>query len=917
MEKYSLKLMSLACLALTMALFAPQRALADDDDPPSRVARLGYTHGSISFQPAGTDDWVSAVVNRPITTGDKLWADNESRAELHIGSASLRISSNTGFSFLNLTDSVTQIQLTSGSLRVRVKRLDEDETFEIDTPNLAFSVLRPGTYRINVNEGGDATIITVRGGEGEVTGGGSAFTVHAHEVGNFNGTDQLTADVEGYQNDDDDDFDAWCADRDRHEDLSQSARYVSPDVIGYQDLDGNGDWRPVPEYGTVWFPRTTIEGWAPYRYGHWAYVYPWGYTWIDDAPWGFAPFHYGRWINYGGVWGWVPAPPPAPGIVYVRPVYAPALVAWVGGPHFGVGVSVGGGGGFAAGVNVGWFPLGPREVFVPSYPVSRRYVTNVNVSNTTVNTTVVNNYYNTTIVNRNTTVINNTTVIQQTYVNQRVAGAVTATTPQAFTSAQPVARNVVRVDVREVASAPVNAFTPPVAPAKQAVLGGAAVAVVKPPVAVQTRAVVAKVPPPPPPVAFARQQQAIQANGGRPLAVSQVRQIQPQNVQVAQPQVKIAPLSKPATPQNLPGNRPGQPLNVGGNAVNGNANGNRKTFEDRPRPAGDSNPVSNNGPSSNSSPGSNNKPAGNSNAGGGNNSPGGNTNAGGGNKPGGNSNPVNTNSPSGSNNPGGNNAGGANTKVGGNANPAGNAGPSGNNNPGGGNNPGGNNAGGANYKVGGNSNPVNTNGPSGNNSAGGNNKPNGNNASGGNSSSGGNNSPGGNSNAGGGNKPGGNTNPVNTNGPSGNNNAGGNNKPSGSNASGGNNSPGNNNAGGGNTKPGGNTNPLSNNGPSGNSSTGSNNKPVGNANAGGGNNSPGGNNNAGGNNNKPGGSNNNTSNAGSHPQPVVQPQVKQDQKQEDRHVSNDQNSRGKQDEGKNKPSQSDKDKEKQKDEHHR
>ena len=73
------------------SLFVPARAAADDDDPPSRVARLGYIRGSVSFQPAGTDDWVNAIVNRPITTGDKLWADRDSRAELHVGSASIRM----------------------------------------------------------------------------------------------------------------------------------------------------------------------------------------------------------------------------------------------------------------------------------------------------------------------------------------------------------------------------------------------------------------------------------------------------------------------------------------------------------------------------------------------------------------------------------------------------------------------------------------------------------------------------------------------------------------------------------------------------------------------------------------------------------------------------------------------------------
>lgn len=593
MAKNRFKLLCLLILALAVTLCVPRQAAADDDDPPSRVARLGYMHGAVSFEPAGTDDWVSAEVNRPMTTGDKLWSDNDSRAELRVGESSIRLSSNTGFSFLNLTDEVTQIQLTAGTLRIRVKRLDENETFEVDTPNLAFSILRPGIYRISVNDEGDATQIKVRSGEGEVTGGGAAYNIHAEEVASFRGTDQLNADLEGWQNDDDD-FDQWCARRDRHEDLSVSARYVSPDVVGYEDLDDYGGWRPVPEYGTVWFPHTTVVGWAPYRYGHWAYVYPWGYTWVDDAPWGFAPFHYGRWVSVGGAWGWVPCPPPERGVVYVRPVYAPALVAWVGGPHFAVGI------GFGGGVSVGWFPLGPREVYVPSYPVSRTYVTNVNVSNTVVNTTVINNYYNTTVVNKNVT------VIHQTYVNQSVAGAVTATTPQAFSTAQPVARNVVRVDAREVATAPVNAFTPSVAPPKQAVLGAAAAARVKPPAFVQNRAVVAKVTPPPPPVPFARQQQAIQANGGKPLAISQVRQLQPQNAAVAHPSVKIAPRVTTVNPGNkggnaqannsgksAQGNNSGQPGNNSGQAGSGGNAGNQnqgyRKFNDRPnsgQPAG-------------------------------------------------------------------------------------------------------------------------------------------------------------------------------------------------------------------------------------------------------------------------------------------------------------------------------------------
>jgi hypothetical protein len=577
MRKLAPKLVVLFSLALTVAFLVPLRARADDEDPPSRVARISHTDGAVSFNPAGTDDWVSAVINRPMTTGDKLWSDNGGRAELHIGSASIRIGSTTGFNFLNLTDNIAQIQVTEGVLRVRVKRLEQDETFEIDTPNLAFSILRPGTYRLTVNEAGDNTVISVLGGEGEVTGGGQAYSVHANQTASFVGTDQLNADVQDLAGDDN--FDQWCAQRELREDRSASARYVSPDVIGYEDLDEYGGWRPVPEYGTVWFPHTTVVGWAPYRYGHWVYIAPWGYTWVEDEPWGFAPFHYGRWITVGGVWGWVPSPAPVVGVAYVRPVYAPALVAWVGGPRFAVGVGVGGGGA------VGWFPLGPREVYVPAYPVSRRYVTNVNVTNTRVETTVVNNYYTNVVVNKQVNVTN------VTYVNQRVNGAVTATSGATFTSGRSVSRDVVRVDQREVVSANVVAGGPAIAPTRESVIGSGRPDAARPPAVFANRTVVARTAPPPPPPSFDRQQAAIRENGGRPLAVTQYHQLQPaaQTQAAARTNVRIAPATRtvtPIPPRNNIATRPGQPTgpananrpgpvpnNPAGNPpANGNAN---------------------------------------------------------------------------------------------------------------------------------------------------------------------------------------------------------------------------------------------------------------------------------------------------------------------------------------------------------
>ena len=483
-RKHARTVASFLGMALLLALFLPKLALADDDDdPPSVVARLAYAQGSVSFQPGGTDDWVSATLNRPVTTGDKLWSDSDGRAELQLDASTIRLSNNTGFSFLNLDDNITQIRLTEGTLLIRVRQLENNEQYEVDTPNLAFSITAPGTYRVSVNEGGDSTAIKVPNGEGQVTGGGASYSVRANDDAVFSGTDQLSADVQDYAADNDD-FDSWSAQRDSRYEHSKSSQYVSADVVGYEDLDDHGDWRDSQEYGHVWYPRVEQTDWAPYHYGHWSYIEPWGYTWVDDAQWGFAPFHYGRWVSVEGRWGWIPAPRRVEGVAYVRPVYAPALVAFVGGGGFSVGVSVGGGGGA-----VGWFPLGPREVYVPSYRTSPRYVERVNISNTTVNRTVVNNYYNTTIVNNNTT---NVRVNNVTYVNQRVPGAVMATSQQAFTSAQPVSRNVVRVDQRQLATAQVQVRQPNIVPTKQAVLGSARPAAKQPPAALQARAVVAK-----------------------------------------------------------------------------------------------------------------------------------------------------------------------------------------------------------------------------------------------------------------------------------------------------------------------------------------------------------------------------------------------------------------------------------------
>jgi hypothetical protein len=502
-----------------------------DDDPPGRVARLNYIQGSVSFQPGGETDWVQANPNRPLTTGDNLWADRNSRGELHIGSTAIRLSGETGISFLNLDDRTVQIQLAQGSLSVRVRRLEGGDAFEIDTPNLAFTVQRPGEYRFDVDPNGQTTNITVREGEGEANGGGSNFHLDSGESARVSGTDSLTFDIGHVGRLDG--FDDWCGSRDNREEHAQSARYVSRDVIGYEDLDDYGVWRSVPEFGSVWFPAHVAGSWAPYRFGHWVWIEPWGWTWVEDEPWGFAPFHYGRWAVVGGDWCWVPGP------VVVRPVYAPALVAFVGGPRFNLSISMGGGGGVA------WFPLGPREVYVPAYRASPRYVQNVNITNTTVNVVNVTNVYN------------NTNVNNITYMHQNNVGAVTAVSHDTFVNARPVGAAAVRVNPQQLRAAEVQRGVA-VAPVRQSVVGAGAPAAVKPPAEVMNRQVVVKEAPAAPPVSFQRRQQVLSAQPGSVPSRQQMDQLRGPQVQQQQPAGKVAPLARGNQNATQPGSAPAQ-----------------------------------------------------------------------------------------------------------------------------------------------------------------------------------------------------------------------------------------------------------------------------------------------------------------------------------------------------------------------
>jgi hypothetical protein len=447
----------LLCLAGLVGFTAPRARADEDQDPPTRVARISFVDGSVSLQPGGEGDWGSAARNRPMTIGDKMWVDKDSRAELQAGAVSIHLGSMTALSFLNLDEGITQMRLAEGSMNFRVSELRQGDTVEVDAPNLAFIVKQAGAFRIDVDESGDSTRATVIRGEGEVTAGGKTYPVHGGERAEFTGTDNIQSNIEKAPGPDG--LDRWAAQRDLKEDNSVSGNYVSRETPGYSDLDDNGTWQEEPEYGHVWYPNDVPPGWAPYSDGYWNYVGPWGWTWVGYEPWGFAPYHYGRWNYFGGRWGWCPGPFLGP------PVYGPAFVGFFGG-GFGFGV--------------GWFPLGFGEPFFPWFHCRHEFFERINVHNTFIR-------------NRN---VFNTNVRNVNFVNAHNVNAVTVANRNAFMNGQAINRGATHLTAASLKGAQVTNSVG-IKPTQHSALGSVNMKsnVARPSAAVQNRTVIARTAP--------------------------------------------------------------------------------------------------------------------------------------------------------------------------------------------------------------------------------------------------------------------------------------------------------------------------------------------------------------------------------------------------------------------------------------
>ncbi len=163
----------------------------NDTDPPGRVARIQYVSGEVSIQPGGVNDWIAADLNRPLTTSDRVWTDADSKAELNVGGAYIRMNSESSLTLTNVSNNTVQLEFDQGTLELTVRYLGGGQIYEVDTPNLAFTVMKPGVYRFDVFPGEDQTWVTVRQGYGEATGSGNAVKIKAGHQVRFSGGNSL------------------------------------------------------------------------------------------------------------------------------------------------------------------------------------------------------------------------------------------------------------------------------------------------------------------------------------------------------------------------------------------------------------------------------------------------------------------------------------------------------------------------------------------------------------------------------------------------------------------------------------------------------------------------------------------------------------------------------------------------------
>jgi hypothetical protein len=431
-------------LVLVVGLVAVGGSAHAQSNPSGRVGRLAYMQGTVSFHDSQQDSWSPAAVNTPLTTGDSLWTEPNGHDEISVAGTRVRMDGDTQLDMLAIDDSQVRLQLDQGRLDVKAISSDNSQPYQIVTPRGTVTLEQQGDYYIHAGSTDDPTLLGVRAGAAQIqTPSGQVLAVRAGEVGKVSG-DSNALQLQTVQSAPPV-LPAYWAPRDQQITYDQP-QYVTAALTGYEDLNAYGTWNSDPEYGEVWSPNSPPAGWQPYGTGSWSYVGQWGWTWVDAQPWGFAPYHYGRWAQRDNRWLWVPPQRDASAI------YAPALVAFVGGTELGIAL------GEQGRSPVGWFPLGPREPYVPPYTADQGYYRRINAS-AGVQDAVLNDRWQR--AGRHEALTGNQPNDAQ--MNRRFAKVVSA---DDFVHSRPVAQAALKVSADKLASMPVASVSAPPAPGR-------------------------------------------------------------------------------------------------------------------------------------------------------------------------------------------------------------------------------------------------------------------------------------------------------------------------------------------------------------------------------------------------------------------------------------------------------------------
>jgi len=343
-------------------------------------ARISFLEGDVQLRTTEAGgDWFPAAINTPLDEGDELWVPDGGRIEFQLNSGTaVRLDQNSALQILTLERASFQFYLSEGHVYVN-HNSPRGNVIQIDTPVSSLRAYDRAVYRVDVPD--QYTDLSVFTGSVDAEGRYGRTRVNTGRTLTLGDDRDAELALIGRA----DEWENWNRKRDqRFAARGDSYRYLPEELrVHSSDLDDNGRWVQVKEYGYVWTPRSVATDWSPYRIGRWMWRGG-DYVWISYEPWGWTPYHYGRW-SFLPIIGWFWVPP------LTRQIYwGPGYVGWVRTANY-----------------VAWVPLAPREIYYGygnygpnSVDLRRRDIRQINVTNITYSNVQVNN--SVTVINHNT-----------------------------------------------------------------------------------------------------------------------------------------------------------------------------------------------------------------------------------------------------------------------------------------------------------------------------------------------------------------------------------------------------------------------------------------------------------------------------------------------------------------------------------